>query len=303
MGPHISYNGKVNQPLAYKSSTMLQIGKFNTLDVINQVPFGYYLDGGDLGEILLTNGEAPSNCEIGSQIDAFVYQNSDDRLVATLKKPLAEVDECAYLQVVSVNNVGAFVDWGLDKDLLVPYSEQDFPMSEGVSYVVYVFFDEQTGRLAASTRYRAFLNEESIDFTSKQAVELLICGRSDMGYKAVVNGTHLGLIFKDEVFKPIRIGDKLPGFIKRIREDNKIDLCFQFHDDNARKDLTEQIIEDLIAHGGFSTLTDKSPADEISKRFNVSKNVYKKAIGALYKQKRILLDKTKITLVTEQIEK
>jgi predicted RNA-binding protein (virulence factor B family) len=278
---------------------MLQIGQFNTLEVINQVPFGYYLEGGDFGEILLTNHEAPADCEIGSKLEVFVYQNSDDRLVATFKKPLAQVNECAYLQVVSVNDVGAFVDWGLDKDLLVPYSEQDFPMSEGLSYVVFVFFDENTGRLAASTRYRAYLNEQSTDFTVKQAVDLLICGHSDMGYKAVINGTHLGLIFKDELFKPLRFGDRLPGFIKNIRDDGKIDLCFQFHDDNARKGLTEQIIEDLMAHDGISTLTDKSPADEIAKRFNVSKGAYKKAIGALYKQKRILLDKSKITLVKE----
>jgi predicted RNA-binding protein (virulence factor B family) len=278
---------------------MLQIGQFNTLEVINQVPFGYYLEGGDFGEILLTNSDAPADCAIGSQLEVFVYQNSDDRLVATFKKPLAQVNECAYLQVVSVNDVGAFVDWGLDKDLLVPYSEQDFPMSEGLSYVVFVFFDENTGRLAASTRYRAFLNEISTDFIPKQAVDLLICAHSDMGYKAVINGTHLGLIFKDEVFKPLRFGDRLPGFIKHIREDGKIDLCFQFHDDHARKDLSELIIEDLIAHDGMSTLTDKSPANEITKRFNVSKGTYKKAIGALYKQKRILLDKSKITLVNK----
>ena len=278
---------------------MLQIGQFNTLEVINQVPFGYYLEGGDFGEILLTNHEAPADCEIGSKLEVFVYQNSDDRLVATFKKPLAQVNECAYLQVVSVNDVGAFVDWGLDKDLLVPYSEQDFPMSEGLSYVVFVFFDENTGRLAASTRYRAFLNEISTDFCDKQEVDLLICGHSEMGYKAVINGTHLGLIFKDELFKPLRFGDRLPGFIKRIREDGKIDLCFQFHDDHARKDLSSQIIDDLIAHDGISTLTDKSPADEITKRFNVSKGAYKKAIGALYKQKRILLDKSKITLIQD----
>ncbi|MFT5674744.1 MAG: putative RNA-binding protein (virulence factor B family) [Paraglaciecola sp.] len=295
----ISYNTLEISILSNKSGIMLQIGKYNTLEVINKVPFGYYLDGGGAGEILLSNTEAPNDCEIGSRLEVFVYHNSDERLVATFKTPLAQVDECAYLEAVSVNDVGAFVDWGLDKDILVPYSEQDFPMSEGLSYVVYVFFDENTGRVAASTRYRDFLNEESTDFTSKQAVELLICGRTDMGYKAIINGTHLGLIFKDEVFKPLHSGDKLSGFIKRVREDGKIDLCFQFHDDHARKDLTQQIIDDLIAHGGISTLTDKSPADEISKRFNVSKGVYKRTLGAMYKQKRILLDKSKITLLKE----
>tara|TARA_R110001592_G_scaffold330333_1_gene612514 strand:- start:198 stop:890 length:693 start_codon:yes stop_codon:yes gene_type:complete len=230
-----------------------------------------------------------------------VYHDSDGRLAATTQIPLAEVDECAFLKVVSVNNVGAFVEWGIDKDLLVPYSEQDFPMAEGVSYVVFIYFDDETGKVAASTRLRDFLFEEGENFEPKQEVELLICGLSDMGYKAVINGTHLGLIFKDEVFKPLRIGEKTTGFIKRVREDNKIDLCFQFHDDNARKDLAEQIIEDLEAHGGISTLTDKSSAQEISKRFNVSKNVYKRTLGALYKQKRILLDKSKITLIKQDV--
>ncbi|MEH6712920.1 MAG: S1-like domain-containing RNA-binding protein [Paraglaciecola polaris] len=276
---------------------MLQIGKFNTLNVVKQVPFGFYLDGGDDGEVLFPTKFAGADLQIGDQCQVFVYHDSDGRLTATTQTPLAEVDECAFLKVVSVNNVGAFLEWGVDKDILVPYSEQDFPMAEGVSYVVFVYFDDETGKVAASTRLRDFLFEEGEHFAEKQAVELLICGRSDMGYKAVINGSHLGLIFKDEVFKPLRIGQRTTGFIKRVREDNKIDLCFQFHDDNARKDLAEQIIDDLEAHGGISTLTDKSSADEISKRFNVSKNVYKKTLGALYKQKRILLDKNKITLI------
>jgi predicted RNA-binding protein (virulence factor B family) len=276
---------------------MLQIGKFNSLKVIKQVPFGFYLDGGDDGEVLLPTKFADEACKVGDTCQVFVYHDSDSRLIATTQTPLAQVDECAFLKVVSVNNVGAFLDWGIDKDILVPYSEQDFPMAEGVSYVVFVYFDDETGRVAASTRLRDFLFEEGKNFDPKQEVDLLICGRSDMGYKAVINGSHLGLIFKDEVFKPLRIGQRTKGFIKRVREDNKIDLCFQFHDDGARNDLAEQIIDDLEAHGGISTLTDKSSAQEISKRFNVSKNVYKKALGALYKQKRILLDKSKITLI------
>jgi len=276
---------------------MLQIGKFNSLKVIKQVPFGFYLDGGDDGEVLLPTKFADEACKVGDTCQVFVYHDSDSRLIATSQTPLAQVDECAFLKVVSVNNVGAFLDWGIDKDILVPYSEQDFPMAEGVSYVVFVYFDDETGRVAASTRLRDFLFEEGKNFDPKQEVDLLICGRSDMGYKAVINGSHLGLIFKDEVFKPLRIGQRTKGFIKRVREDNKIDLCFQFHDDGARNDLAEQIIDDLEAHGGISTLTDKSSAQEISKRFNVSKNVYKKALGALYKQKRILLDKSKVTLI------
>jgi predicted RNA-binding protein (virulence factor B family) len=280
---------------------MLQVGKFNTLDVIKEVPFGFYLDGKDAGQILLPNKNAPLGCKLGDSVTAFIYHDSDDRIIATTKRPKVLVDHCAFLKVVSVTKVGMFLDWGLEKDLLVPYSEQDYPMSEGLSYVVYMFCDEETGRLAASTRLSDFLyeesNQESGMFEPKQEVELLICGHTEMGYKAIINGSHLGLIFRDEVFKPIKIGHSMIGYIKRIREDGKIDLCFQFHDPTARNSLEEQIIEDLIAHDGLSTLTDKSSADEISKRFKVSKNVYKKAIGSLFRQKRILLDKTKITLI------
>ncbi|KXI28910.1 CvfB family protein [Paraglaciecola hydrolytica] len=276
---------------------MLQIGKFNHLEVVNQVPFGFYLDGGDMGQVLLPTNTVPQGCKVGDMLDVFIYHDSDDRIIATTKNPKAQVDQCAFLKVISITKVGAFLDWGLEKDLLVPFSEQDYPMAEGMSYVVYLFCDEETNRIAASTRLRDFLPEVATEFEPKQAVNLLICGRTDMGYKAVVNGSYLGLVFKDEIFKPIKIGYKLPGFIKRIREDGKIDLCFQFHDKEARGSLAEQIIEDLLAHGGLSTLTDKSPAEEISQRFNVSKAAYKKAIGGLFKQKRILLDKNKITLV------
>ncbi len=280
---------------------MVQVGKFNQLEVVKEVPFGFYLEAGHLGQILLPSKNAPLGCKVGDQVNAFIYHDSDDRLIATIKKPKVLVDHCAFLKVVSITKVGAFLDWGLEKDLLVPFNEQDYPMSEGLSYVVYVFCDEETGRLAASTKLSDFLYEESCEeggtFEAKQQVELLVCGKTDMGYKAVINGSHLGLIFKDEVFQPIKVGHSLTGYIKRVREDGKIDLCFQFHDPSARNSLEEEIIEDLIAHGGLSTLTDKSPAQEISKRFKVSKNTYKKALGSLYKQKRILLDKTKITLI------
>lgn len=277
---------------------MLKIGQFNTLTVIEQFPFGFYLqcDEDTENKVLLTNLSAPKECQLGDKLDLFVYHDNDDRLIGTFKTPKAQLGDVAALKVVSLTSVGAFVDWGLDKDLLIPFSEQEKPMSEGLLYVVCVFQDEDTQRIAASTKLNQFLQETNTDFTEKQEVELLICGRTDMGYKAVIDSTHLGLIFRDEVIKPLRIGQHVRGFIQRIREDGKIDLCFQFHDNQARKSLSEQIIEDLIAHGGFSTLTDKSSAEEISQRFNVSKNAYKKAIGGLYKQKKILLDKTKITL-------
>lgn len=287
------------------SGSMLKIGQLNTLIVSDEFPFGFYLaeqTPGEAEKVLLPADEARENCKVGDELEVFVYHDSDDRLVATTRTPKAMLNDIAFLRVKHISKVGAFLDWGLNKDLLVPFNEQDKPLSEGLDYVVYVFQDEQTDRLAASTRLYDFLSEDGSEFTPKQPVELVICGRSEMGYKAVINGTHLGLVFKDEVFSPLRIGDKKQGFIKRIRDDKKIDLCFQFHDDDARKNLATQIIDDLVAHGGMSTLTDKSSAQEINQRFGVSKGAYKKAIGALYRQKRILLDKTKITLLDNNNE-
>lgn len=276
---------------------MLKIGKMNHLEVVDQLPFGFYLESGQQERILLPTNSAPADCEVGQFLDVFVYHDSEDRIIANTKTPLAFVDEVAVLRVKSLTSVGAFLDWGLEKDLLVPFSEQEKPLSEGVEYVVYVFQDPETQRLAASTKLREFLEEEGDDLKVGSEVDLIVCARTDMGYKAVINGTHLGLLFKDEIFKPIRIGDHTKGYIRRIRDDGKIDLCFQFHSAKARHDLTDQILEDLEAHGGLSTLTDKSSPEEITSRFGVSKNAYKKALGALFKQKRILLSKDRITLV------
>lgn len=276
---------------------MLQIGKINRLQVVDELPFGFYLSDEETERILLPTRSAPQDCQVGQTLDVFVYHDSDDRVIATTQLPKAMVDEVAVLQAKMVNKVGAFLDWGLEKDLLLPFSEQQKPISEGLRYVVYVFQDPYTQRLAASTKLRRFLSEEGHDLTPGFKVALTVFGRTDMGYKVVINGTHIGLLFKDEVFKPLNIGDVTQGFIKRIRDDGKIDVCLQLHHGKARKELTEQIIDDLIAHGGISSLTDKSAPQDITQRFGVSKNAYKKALGALFKQKRILIDKDKITLV------
>lgn len=278
---------------------MLQIGKINQVTVIDELPFGFYVGHDQDDKILLPMNVAPKGCAIGQQLDVFVYHDSEDRLIATTKSVKAQVNELAYLRVKNLTSVGAFLDWGLEKDLLLPFNEQAKPAAEGMGVVVYVYQDEHTERLAASTKLREFLSETGHELVEKQAVELIIYQRTELGYKAAINSTHLGLLFNDQVFKPLRVGDKVSGYIKQIRDDGKIDLCLQLHDNNARKALTEQIIEDLQAHGGMSTLTDKSTAEEIGQRFGVSKNAYKKALGALYKAKRIALDKTKVTLLEE----
>ena len=276
---------------------MAQVGRFNKLEVIKEVDFGVYLDGGELDSILLPQRYVPEDCEVGDWIDVFLYFDSEDLLIATTEKPRVEVGRCEMLKVIDVNNAGAFMDWGLPKDLLVPYSEQLKPMEVGYSYVVYAFHDQDSDRIAASTRLQDYLAEESVWVKPRQAVDLLIAGRTDLGYKAVINDQYLGLIFRDDAFRPLKVGERLPGFIKSIRSDGKIDLVISQGTLQGDHDLGEQIIERLRASDGVSTLTDKSQPDEIYRAFKVSKKKYKQALGSLYKSKRILLSAEKIQLV------
>ncbi len=276
---------------------MAQIGKKNHCRVVKEVDFGVYLDGGEHGEILLPRRYLPKNWAIGETIEVFIYLDSDDKLIATTQRPRIMVGQCAHLSVKAVNEVGAFLDWGLAKDLLVPFKEQATKMQEGRSYVVCAYLDQESERIAASSKLHKHLQEQSDDFKPQQEVKLLICGRSDMGYKAVINNTHLGLIFKDDAFKPLKYGQKLTGYIKSIRDDGKIDLCLQPVGKAGRRQLTDQILDYLQAHGGATTLTDKSPPEAIYEEFNVSKGSYKKALGALYKQRKILIEKDEIRLV------
>ena len=275
----------------------MNIGRMNRLTVIKQVDFGVYLNDGNEGEILLPTRYVPQGCQIGDEIDVFIYADSEDRLIATTEHPYVMVDECAYLKVVAVNRVGTFLNWGLPKDLLVPFNEQHDPMEVGKSYVVFVYLDSKSKRIAASTRHYNFLHEQTNDLEMGQAVDLLIIGRSDLGYKAVINHTYLGLIFQDEVFQPLRQGQKVQGTIKNIREDGKIDLKLQQPPHQIRTDLPGKIVAFLQDQGGTSTLTDKCTPDEIYKQFQVSKSNYKKALGSLYKDKKILIEKHQITLL------
>ena len=267
---------------------MAQVGRFNKLEVIKEVDFGVYLDGGELDSILLPQRYVPEGCELGDWVDVFLYFDSEDLLIATTETPRVEVGRCEMLKVIDINNAGAFMDWGLPKDLLVPYSEQLKPMEVGYSYVVYVFHDQNSDRIAASTRLQDYLAEESVWVKPRQAVELLIAGRTDQ---------YLGLIFRDDAFRPLKVGERLPGFIKNIRSDGKIDLVISQGTLQGDHDLGEQIIESLRASGGVSTLTDKSEPDEIYRTFKVSKKKYKQALGSLYRSKRILLSAEKIQLV------
>ena len=276
---------------------MAEIGKINHLNVVKQVDFGVYLDGDELGEILLPERDLPSGCVVGEGLDVFIYLDSEDLLIATTQMPKAMVGECAFLKGGEVNAVGAFLDWGLPKDLLVPYGEQQKPMEEGESYVVYLYVDEASERIAATSRLNKFVVDTSPYFKQQQKVELLVCERTDLGYKAVVNQTVIGLLFNSDVISPVRHGEKLQGYIKQIRPDNKLDLCLQLVTREALDDLSEQILAFIQAEGGQTTLTDKSPPDAIAEQFGVSKSSYKKALGKLYQKRLVLIEKHQVSLV------
>ena len=277
---------------------MAQVGKFNKLQVVKEVDFGVYLDGGELDTILLPKRYVPKDCEIGDWVDVFLYFDSEDLLIATTETHKVQVGQCELLKVIDINNAGAFMDWGLPKDLLVPYSEQHKPMEVGYSYVVYVFYDHDSDRIAASTRLQDHLAEESVWVKPKQAVNLLIAGRTDLGYKAVIDNRYLGLIFRGDAFRPLKIGERVAGFIKSIRPDGKIDLLISQATLQGDHALGEDIIRHLKTSGGVSLLTDKSDPDDIYRTFKVSKKKYKQALGTLYKSKRILLAPDKITLIS-----
>lgn len=276
---------------------MVEIGKKSKLLVIKQVDFGFYLDGEELGEILLPVRYAPKGLDVDHELEVFIYLDSEDRLIATTEEPYAQVGQCAHLQVVSKGKFGSFLDWGLPKDLLVPFKEQRIPMQEGKFYTVFLFLDA-TDRIAASSKLSFHLREENDGcFVEGQKVQLHIASRSDMGYKAVINNTHLGLIHNSDLLQPVKVGQTVEGYIKHIREDGRIDLTLQARGAEARDSLSQAVIEFIKAEGGSTDLTDKSPPEAIYQAFGVSKKNYKKALGKLYKEKRIVIEKDTVRLV------
>ena len=275
---------------------MAEMGKLNKLTVVKELDFGVYLDGEELGEILLPRRHVPKSCKTGDSVEVFIYLDSEDRIIATTQKPYAMVGEFALLKVVSVNPVGAFLDWGLQKDLLVPFHEQKQKMKEGISYIVFVFLDDKSKRIAASSKLDTFLDNLPVPFQVGQEVELFICERTEIGYKAIINSAHWGVLYKNEVFQTLKKGQQLKGFIKKIRVDKKIDLCLHKPGYEKVDDVAKKIIDSLKEQGGFIPVTDKSRQDIIYGLFGVSKKTYKKAIGALYRKRLITLEDNGIKL-------
>jgi len=275
---------------------MLEIGKMNLLRIVKEVDFGLYLDGGDMGEILIPTRYVPETYEIGDDLEVFVYCDSEDRLIATTEMPKAPVGEFAYLSVVEVTKVGAFLDWGLPKDLFVPFREQQQRMKKGESYLVRIYLDD-SDRIAASSKLENFLNQSPPPFTVGEKVTLTIWDRSELGYKALINETHLGLIFDADIFQVLTPGDSVPGIIKNIREDGKIDLRLEASRHETVSGIAGDILAKIEKNHGCIALNDKSTPAEITKTFGVSKKVFKQAIGSLYKKRLITITTEGIRLV------
>ncbi len=276
---------------------MADIGKLNTLQVLRSSEFGLFLDGETLGDVLLPKRYVDKNLKPGDSVEVFIMLDSEDRITATTQKPYAMVDEFAELRVISVTGVGAFLDWGLPKDLLVPFREQQIKMREGQSYMVWIYLDRVSGRLVASSKLDKFLDKTEVTYEAGEKVNLQIAAKTDLGYKAIINGTHWGVVFHNEAFLPLERGQRLDGFIKQVRDDGKIDLCLQKPGYEKVTDLTDLILQHLKKQGGSMPITGKSAPETIYNLFGVSKKTYKQAIGALYKKRLIEFTDTGTQLV------
>ncbi len=275
---------------------MVQIGKTNRLSIKGTWDDAIHLDGGESGDILLKDRYAAQKYQTDDKIDVFVYVDRDQRLLATTQKPYAKVGEFAKLRVVTNSKAGAFMDWGLENDLFVPKSEQQDNMREGKSYVVFIFLSEKSNRITASSKLDKFLNLRPPQYSEEEEVDLLVYAETDLGYSAVVNSSHVGMLYENEVFQKLVIGQRLQGYIKKIREDLKIDLRLQQTGYQRVDDISQTIFNTIKGCGGMVAVTDKSPPEDIYDLFGVSKKVFKKAIGALYKKKLIILDTDGIKL-------
>jgi len=276
---------------------MVEIGKTNKCRVVKLVDFGVYLDGEDWGEILMPKRYVPENCKVDDIVEVFIYLDSEDRPVATTEKPYVEVGEFAMLKVVAITKIGAFLDWGLQKDLFVPFREQKQNMEEGKSYMVYVYYDFDSDRIAGSAKLDKYLDNLPVEYKEGEKVKLIIANQTDLGYKAIINNLHWGILYKNEIFTSIKPGQKIEGYIQKIREDEKIDLSLQQAGHEKIYDLSDIILMKLRDNNGVLNISDKSPAEEIYSMFGVSKKNFKKAVGNLYKKRVIKISDKRIEFI------
>lgn len=276
---------------------MIEIGTYCVLKVVRESEEGLYLDAEGLGELLLPKEEVPTEYASNTPVEVFLYSNSKEVVVPTTKKPLGRVGRFSCLDVVSVSEIGAFLDWGLPKDLFVPISEQKEAMAVGGQYIVYIYKDPKRNRLAASSKLDSFLDKVPAEYGQNEKVDLLICHQTELGINAIINNVHWGLLYLDEVFQSLEYGQRVEGYIKKMRDDDKIDLSLEMPGYQKMDSLQEQIMSYLTEHNGTMDVTDKSSPESIYELFGVSKKKYKMALGSLYKQKRIVIEQDTIKAV------
>ena len=274
----------------------IELGKFNQLEVVKEVDFGLYLDGGDEGEILLPTRYVPEDCKVGDMLNVFLYLDIDERLIATTLTPLVQVGQFACLEVSWVNQFGAFLNWGLMKDLFVPFSEQKMKMQVGRSYVVHAHVDEESYRIVASAKVERYLSKDMPDYAPGEEVDILIWQKTDLGFKAIIDNKYSGLLYENEIFRALETGMQMKAFVKQVREDGKVDLILQKPGVEKVDDFSKTLLEYIREYGGRINLNDKSPAEDIYDTFGVSKKTFKKGVGDLYKKRLISLHENGITL-------
>lgn len=275
----------------------IRLGEYNHLTVTKQVDFGMYLDGGDEGEILLPSRYVPEGCKPGDKLDVFIYLDNEERPVATTLVPKAKVGDFAFLEVAWVNQYGAFLDWGLMKDLFCPFREQKMKMEKGKGYIVHVHTDDESYRIVASAKVERYLDDTFPKYKKGEEVDLLVWQKTELGFKVIINNRHGGLVYHSQVFKDIHTGDRMKGYIDNVREDGKIDVTLQPTGKRQTKEFGETLLQYLKDNGGTCDLGDKSAAEDIYSRFGVSKKTFKKAVGDLYKQRIITISDNGIKLV------
>lgn len=276
---------------------MIETGKTNTLSILRETDVGLFLGDKEGNEVLLPKSRLSGEYELNSKLEVFVYTDSDSKLLASVKKPVVQLNQFALLRVKSVTEFGAFMDWGLEKDLFVPYNEQKYDFLEDKFYVVYVYFDEISKRIAGSNKLDKFLISEDVKLEGGAEVDVMIIEESQLGFSCIINGLYKGLIYHNEVFQDLFIGDELSAYVKTIRPDGLIDISLQKSGFKNVLSATEIVMEYLENHDGFLNLHDKSSPEEIAAKFSMSKATYKKAIGILYRHRKVLIKPDGVYLV------
>ena len=276
--------------------SFIKLGEYNRMTVVKKVDFGMYLDGGDEGEILLPQRYVPEGCKPGDELDVFVYLDADERPVATTLTPLAKVGDFAFLNVAWVNEYGAFLDWGLMKDLFCPFREQKMKMERGKGYIVHVHLDDESYRIVASAKVERYLDEDKPTYKNGEEVSLLVWQKTDLGFKVIVDNRYSGLVYKDQIFREIHTGDRMKGYIDTVRPDGKLDVTLQPTGRRMTVEFADTLLEYIKSHSGTCPFTDKSAAEDIYAEFQVSKKNFKKAVGDLYKRRLIVIEEKLLKL-------